>query len=76
MEKLICDRVEDGVAVLEKEDGGYLNININELDFSVAEGDILIFDGEKYISDEVGKCDRKMKMLELQKKLAEKKKKE
>lgn len=76
MEKLICDRVEDGIAVLEKGNGKYIYVNINELDFTVSEGDVLIFDGEKYIPDTAEKQNRKAKMLLLQKKLADKNKKE
>ncbi len=74
MEKLIVDRIENGFAVIEKEDLSHINIDISDFGFSVNEGDVLLFDGEKYIKDETEKDARKRKLLLMQKKLKEKSK--
>ena len=74
MEKLIIDRIEDGVAVIEKEDLSRVSVDVSEFDFSVGEGDVLLFDGEKYIKDEAEKINRKRNLLLMQEKLKEKSK--
>ena len=74
MEKLIVDRIEEGYAVLEKEDLSHVNVFADALGFSVTEGDILIFDGEKYSKDPDEKDARRQKLLMMQKKLKEKRK--
>ena len=74
MEKLIVDRIENGFAVIEKEDLSHINIDVSDFAFSVNEGDVLLFDGEKYIKDETEKEARKRKLLLMQKKLKEKSK--
>ena len=76
MEKLIVDRTEEGIAVLEKEDGTYIRITLTDFDSEIREGDVLIFDGEKYILDKEEKEERRSKILALQKKLSQKGKKE
>ena len=74
MEKLIIDRIEDGVAVIEKEDFTRISVDVSEFDFSVSEGDVLLFDGDKYIKDEAEKINRKRNLLLMQEKLKEKSK--
>ena len=76
MEKLIVERIEEGIAALEKEDGKYLYINISGFGFPVNEGDVLTFDGEKYLPDKEEKEERRNKILDLQRKLSQKGKKE
>ncbi len=76
MEKLIVDRTEEGFAVLEKEDGSYIKISITDFDFDIREGNVLIFDGEKYSPDKYEEDKRHSKILTLQRKLLQKGKKE
>ncbi len=76
MEKLIVDRIEEGIAVLEKEDGTYIKMNATDFSFDIREGNILTFDGGKYslIKDE--EEERRSKILALQSKLLQKGKKD
>lgn len=74
MEKLIIDRIENGVAVIEKEGFTRISMDVSEFDFSVSEGDVLLFDGETYIKDEAEKINRKRNLLLMQEKLKEKSK--
>ncbi len=74
MEKLIVDRIVEGYAVAEKEDLSHITLPVSQFAFSVAEGDILLFDGEKYIKDEKVEDERRNKLLLMQKKLKEKSK--
>lgn len=74
MEKLIIDRIEGGFVILEKEDFSHISLAPSSFDFPVSEGDILLFDGEKYTKSETEKDERKQKLLLMQKKLKEKSK--
>ncbi|MBQ3136018.1 MAG: DUF3006 domain-containing protein [Clostridia bacterium] len=74
MEKLIVDRIEEGYAVVEKEDLSHITLPVSQFTFPVAEGDILLFDGEKYMKSETEKDERKQKLLLIQQKLKEKSK--
>ncbi len=74
MEKLIIDRIENGFAVIEKEDLNHVTIDASVFDFSVNEGDVLLFDGERYFKDETEKDERRQRLLLMQKKLKEKSK--
>ncbi len=72
MEKLIIDRIEENFAVAEKEDFSHISLPVSCFGFSVNEGDVILFDGEKYKKDETEKEDRREKLLLMQKKLKEK----
>ncbi|MBR6568302.1 MAG: DUF3006 domain-containing protein [Clostridia bacterium] len=74
MERLIVDRISEGIAVIEKEDLSRITVNASEFGFTVNEGDVLLFDGKKYIKDEAEKDERKLKLLLMQEKLKEKSK--
>ena len=74
MEKLIADRTEKGFVILEKEDLTHISVPVSDFEFSVSEGDILLFDGEKYIKDDTERDERRLKLLLMQKKLKEKSK--
>ena len=74
MERLIADRIEEGIAVFEKEDMSHISLPLSAFDFTVKEGDILLFDGENYIMDENEADKRRHKLLLMQKKLKEKSK--
>ncbi len=74
MEKLIADRVEEGFVILEKEDMSHISLPLSTFDFPVKEGDVLLFDGEKYINDAGERDERRQRLLMMQKKLKEKSK--
>lgn len=74
MEKLIAERIEGDLVLLEKEDLSHISVSLSSFVFSVNEGDVLLFDGEKYIKDDKGKDKRRQKLLLMQKKLKEKSK--
>ncbi len=74
MEKLIVDRIEEGFAVLEKEDLSHIRLPLSAFLFPLSEGDILLFDGEKCLRDEKERDERKENLLLMQKKLKEKSK--
>ena len=74
MEKLIVDRIEDGFVVAEREDLSHIRLPVSDFAFDLSEGDILLFDGEKYIKLDTEKDEKKQKLLLLQEKLKEKSK--
>ena len=74
MEKLIIDRIEEGFVVLEREDLSCISLPISVIGFTVREGDVLFFDGEKYLKDDNETDKRRQKLLLMQKKLKEKSK--
>ena len=74
MEKLIVDRIEEGVTILEKEDLSHIALPTADFQFPLSEGDILLYDGVDYIKDEAEKATVKNKMLLMQQKLKEKSK--
>lgn len=69
MKKYSVDRIENGVAAVEDENGNIVNLKISELPQGVKEGDILSFNGEKYdiLSDETAQ--RRKELLNLQRSL-------
>ncbi|MGN0487296.1 MAG: DUF3006 domain-containing protein [Acutalibacteraceae bacterium] len=75
MEKLIVERIEDGLAVLEKEDLSHETVELSLLPTEVKEGSVLTFDGAEYRLDEREEEDRRRRILEKQKRLKEKSKK-
>ncbi len=74
MERLIVDRIEEGFVILEKEDLSHISLSLLSFDFSVKEGDVLLFDGEKYAKDDKERDKRRQKLLSIQEKLKEKSK--
>ncbi len=74
--KLIVDRIEEGIAVLEKEDMTRISISAEMLPQGVKEGSILLFDGVNYIIDTEAVSERKKAMLEKQKLLFKRTKKD
>lgn len=73
MEKLIVDRIEDGIAVLEKDDLSHISVSVESFEFSLKEGDILLFDGDKYIIYKDETDEKKKKLLLMQQKLKDRK---
>ncbi len=60
------DRIEEGIAVLEKEDLSHINVSSESLPKGVKEGSILLFDGVNYIIDAEAEVASKKSMLEKQ----------
>ncbi len=61
------DRIENGFAVCEDRDTKKIeNIPVTEFDFSVKVGDILRFDGEKYVVDKDETRKIKKELFDLQ----------
>ncbi len=75
MEKLIVDRIEEGIAVLEKEDLSHIEVPLAVVGIELHEGNILLFDGEKYTLCADEEELRRKKIFEMQKKLKNKDKK-
>lgn len=73
---LIVDRVEEGIAVLEKENLTHIYVNISELPDGTKEGTVLMFDGTTYTIDTEEEERRRKRMLELQSRLLKKAKKD
>ena len=67
MERYIVDRVEDGIAVLEKEDLTHVEIPVSEIDYEVKEGNALLFESGKLTLDEAYEAERRRKIFEKQK---------
>lgn len=74
MERLIAERIEGETVLLEKEDLSHFSVPLSLFDFSVKEGDVLLFDGEVYVRADAEKDERRRKLLLMQKKLKEKSK--
>ncbi len=73
MEKLIVDRIVEGIAVLEKEDRSHIEMPVDSIDFKVKEGSVLLFDGEKYTLDSNAEDERRKKLFAMQEMLKNRK---
>lgn len=72
--KYAVDRIDSEVATLENIiDGSKINVMIKDISFDIKEGDILIFDGEKYFKDDKLKNERLKKIREKMDRLINKK---
>ena len=67
MERFIVDRIENLIAVLEKEDLSHIEIEVSEIGFEVKEGNVLLFENDKFTLDEAYKTERRRKIFEKQK---------
>ena len=74
--KLIVDRIEEGIAVLEKEDMTHIHINLSDLPENTKEGSVLSFDGTTYILDSDEEERRRKRILEMQNMILKKAKKD
>ncbi|MBQ7294910.1 MAG: DUF3006 domain-containing protein [Clostridia bacterium] len=72
MEKLIVDRITDGIAVLEKEDRSHIEVPLSDIVFEIKQGSVLLFDGEKYTPDTNEEDERRKRIFSLQEKLKNK----
>ncbi|MBR5826631.1 MAG: DUF3006 domain-containing protein [Clostridia bacterium] len=76
MIKLIVDRIEEGIAVLEKEDLTHISINLSDLPKGTKEGCVLSFDGTTYVLDLDEEERRRKRILEMQNLILKKAKKD
>lgn len=64
--RFTVDRIEEGIAVLEKEDLTHIDISLENLPQGVKEGSILLFDGVNFIIDTNSESNIRKSMLEKQ----------
>ncbi len=69
MEKLIVDRIAQGIAVLEKEDKSHIEVPLEVIGLDIKEGSVLLFDGNRYSADKAGEDERRKRIFEMQEKL-------
>ncbi len=69
MEKLIVDRITQGIAVLEKEDKSHIEVPLEVIGLDIKEGSVLLFDGNRYSADKVSEDERRKRIFEMQEKL-------
>lgn len=63
--KYAVDKIEDNIVTLENIiDGSKRNILLKDITFNIIEGDILVFNGKKYIKDDNLKNERLKKIQE------------
>ncbi len=72
MKTYILDRFEENFAVLEAEDGTTVDIPTERIK-NAEEGDVVIFDGERYIADKVRTKKRRAVIAEKMRRLFDKK---
>jgi len=73
MMKLIVDRIEEGIAVCEKDDLSRINIPLSDLPDGTSEGSVIMKDDNgEYTLDRNQEAERRKRMLELQKNLFKK----
>ena len=74
--KLTVDRIVEGIAVLEKEDMTHTEVDASLLPDGVREGTVLSFDGKSYTVDLTEEEVRRHRILEKQRMLFKKNKKD
>ena len=67
MERYIVDRVENNIAVLERDDLTHMEIQVLEIGFEVKEGNALLFENSKFTLDEAYEAERRRKIFGKQK---------
>lgn len=61
---LILDRFEGDIAVIESDEGMK---EVKRSEVNASEGDVLSFDGEKYVTDTAATAERKQKITQMYK---------
>ena len=74
MKRLVVEFIENGIAKWEQEDGSFAEIEVSLLPCGAKSGDVLHFDGEKYVISNEETQSKKKDMLSLQARLFGKKK--
>ena len=69
MEKLIVDRITEGIVVLEKEDRSHTEVPLSDIGLEIKEGSVLLFDGEKYTADSDEEDERRKRIFAMQERL-------
>lgn len=69
---LIIDRIEEGIAVIEKDDGSHFEMKCGQLPMSIREGDVIKLEKGRYVIDYDMTEKRRCEIKNLQKKLQEK----
>ncbi len=69
MEKLIVDRITEGIAVLEKEDKSHIEVTLSNIGVDIKEGSVLLFDGVGYSADKASEDERRKRIFEMQERL-------
>ncbi len=70
---LIVDRIENGIAVIEKDGNSHFEIKCSLLPMSIREGDVIKSENGKYFIDYEGTVERRNQIKNFQKRLQEKK---
>lgn len=63
----IIDRIEDNIAVCEKEDGSMINIPVSIIKGKIGEGVVIVKEGEFFLVDKGKSIQRKKEIDELMK---------
>lgn len=58
---MIVDRIENGIAVIEREDGNFFELPLSELPESVQDGSVLIANCEGYALDNLATKERRIR---------------
>lgn len=74
MKRLVIEFIENGIAKCEQEDGSFVTVDTALLPDGAKSGDILHFDGKKYVISDEETQSKKKDMLSLQARLFGKKK--
>ncbi len=70
---LIVDRIENGIAVIEKDGNSHFEVKCALLPMSIREGDVIKSENEKYVIDYEATMERRNQVKNFQKRLQEKK---
>ncbi len=64
--RLVVERISENFVILEKEDMTHTEVEIGVLPEGIKEGNILVFDGEKYLVDYNDECETRRRIAEKQ----------
>lgn len=67
MERYTVDRIEDGIVVLEKEDLTHIELSASDFNFSIEEGNVLLFENGRFTVDEAYESERRRRIFSKQK---------
>ncbi|MGN0447873.1 MAG: DUF3006 domain-containing protein [Acutalibacteraceae bacterium] len=70
---LTVDRIEEGFAILEKEDMSYENVPLSLLPSGTKEGSVLTFDGTTYTLDPDAEAEARARIIAKQRSVFKKK---
>ena len=73
--KFIVDRIEEKLAVLEKDDMSHIEVPLTCLPDKVKEGNVLFYDGVSYCFDYESEYEKRQRIAEKQKSIFNKHKK-